>query len=178
MGYHVAFEWLDGVDKELHYAAWKQDSCDDGPGVRSVLFLQGCSKGCLGCHNAKTHDAGAGYSASVSELVHQAEEICENKRITISGGEPLEQMEGLHNLIAALKSDGFEVCIYTGWFIEQVPASLLDMIDYIKAGPYIATLRDTTLQYVGSSNQRMYRCVRGNLTEIPLGNPSNTVICA
>ena len=164
--------------KDLHYAAWKQESCDDGPGVRSVLFLQGCSKGCLGCHNAKTHDAGAGYSASVLELVQQAKKMCENKRITISGGEPLEQMEGLHSLVASLKGDGFEVCVYTGWSIEQVPATLLQMVDYIKAGPFIASLRDTTLQYVGSSNQRMFRCVCGNLTEIPLGDAPYTVSCA
>lgn len=61
----------------------------DGPGIRTVLFLQGCKKRCEGCHNPQTWEIKAGKIIAISELF---EAICANskmKRITISGGEPL-----------------------------------------------------------------------------------------
>lgn len=163
---------------ELNYAGWKLESCDDGPGIRTVLFLQGCSKNCPGCHNAKTHDAKSGYKDTIAELVIHAQKICCNKRITISGGEPLEQLTGLYSLIGELKSLGFEVCVYTSRNIGQVPAKLLHMIDYIKVGPFIEQLRDAKLQYVGSSNQRFFHCVKGQLREISLAKTSLTPFVA
>ena len=64
------------------------------------------------------------------------ESHCGNKKITISGGEPLEQANSLEILIHRLKGKGYNVCVYTGWEIERVPENILRLVDYIKTGSF------------------------------------------
>ena len=96
----------------LEVAGWKKNSCDDGPGIRSVLFLQGCSMNCPGCHNRDIQKRGEGSLMSIDEIISFVESRCHNKRITISGGEPLEQWEALEKLLISLKEKGFDICLY------------------------------------------------------------------
>ena len=96
---------------EIECAGWYNDSCDDGPGIRSVLFLQGCSRNCKGCHNAGIKEHGKGKMVSIEELMVFIESHCCNKKITISGGEPLEQANSLEILIHRLKGKGYNVCV-------------------------------------------------------------------
>lgn len=141
------------------------ESCDDGPGVRTVIFLQGCSKCCKGCHNESAKIKGMGKTEQVDFFVNFLEKVCENKKVTISGGEPLEQMEALLELVEKLKGLGYNICVYSGWDLKMVPDSIFRYIDYIKVGEYISSLRDEDIQFYGSSNQRMYQVVNGRLTE-------------
>lgn len=130
------------------------------------------------CHNARTHTEGTGFATGIQDLVQQAEERCCNRRITISGGEPLEQLPALYAFIRALKARSFEVCIYTGWELPQVPQELISLIDYLKVGPFIAALKDAAMQYVGSSNQRMFCCRSGQMEGIPLKGMPLIRFCA
>lgn len=152
----------------IECAGWYDDSCDDGPGVRSVLFLQGCSKNCKGCHNAGIREHGKGTMVPIEELVAFIELRCRNKKITVSGGEPLEQADGLEILIRRLKRKGYNVCVYTGWEIERVPERILRLVDYIKTGGFVMDLRNTNIQYVGSSNQHMFSVDNGSIEELDL----------
>lgn len=152
----------------IECAGWYGDSCDDGPGVRSVLFLQGCSKNCKGCHNAGIREHGKGTMVPIEELVAFIESQCRNKKITISGGEPLEQADGLEILIRSLKGKGYNVCVYTGWEIERVPERILRLVDYIKTGGFVTDLRNPNIQYVGSSNQHMFSVDNGSIEELDL----------
>lgn len=70
-------------------------SATDGPGIRSVLFLQGCSIKCEKCHNESAQHVGDGTLCDVDNLIIYIKERCLNKKITISGGEPLEQYEAV-----------------------------------------------------------------------------------
>ena len=139
----------------IECAGWKQNSCDDGPGVRSVLFLQGCEKHCPGCHNPDLQEHGKGITVSVDEVAAFVLERCRNRKLTISGGEPLEQLEALLELSRKLKAVGFHICVYTGRNWEKIPESLLDLVDIMKVGGFLETRKNPALRYVGSSNQRM-----------------------
>ena len=138
-------------------------SCDDGPGIRTVLFLQGCSKACPGCHNTTIHSRGNGKVVTVQELVDLVMKKCRNRKLTISGGEPLEQLPALLSLLAELKRRGFNLCLYTGWKLDEVPQQILALLDVIKVGDFRQELSHEPLCFVGSSNQRMYQLKDGEI---------------
>lgn len=152
----------------IECAGWHNNSCDDGPGVRSVLFLQECSRNCGGCHNAGINEHGKGTMVPIEDLMVFIESRCCNKKITISGGEPLEQANSLKILIQRLKEKGYNVCVYTGWEIERVPEHILRFVDYIKTGSYAMDLKNSDIQYAGSSNQRMFSVDHGNIRELDI----------
>lgn len=151
--------------KYLEIAGWKKSSCDDGPGMRSVLFLQGCSMNCPGCHNKDIQKRGSGCLMSIEETILYIEERCHNKRITISGGEPLEQWEALEELLVELRKRKFNICIYTGWNYEKVPERVFKLVDYIKTGNFIIEKKNADIHYVGSENQRMYHLTGSGVWE-------------
>lgn len=123
----------------------------DGYGYRTVLFLQGCVRHCKGCQNERAWDIALGTKIEVGNLARQLREICFNKKLTISGGEPLLQKEALVALLEKLKD--FDLCIYTGYNLNEVPADILKYLKYIKVGPYIQEFKTTTKPFVGSENQ-------------------------
>jgi anaerobic ribonucleoside-triphosphate reductase activating protein len=127
----------------------------DGPGVRTVVFFQGCDLRCKGCQNKSTWDMKSGTEVEVAELAALLKkEVC-NKKITFSGGEPLMQAEGLIELCKLL--GGFSIAVYTGHELEEVPSELLDHIDYIKTGSFREELKTTVEPFVGSTNQEFRR---------------------
>lgn len=145
------------MGKKLEIAGWKKTSCDDGPGMRSVLFLQGCSMNCAGCHNKIAQKKGDGELRDVVEVADSIIQKCHNRRLTISGGEPLEQWEALKELITMLSDSDFDICIYTGWSMDRIPKEVFQMVNYVKIGSFVASLRSDNIHYVGSSNQRMFK---------------------
>ena len=152
----------------IECAGFYENSCDDGPGVRSVLFLQGCTKNCIGCHNYKIREHGKGTRVKIDDLINYIDLYCCNKKITISGGEPLEQMDSLIILLSKLKKRGYNICMYTGWELNMVPHKIIILLDYIKTGGFISNLKNSNIQYVGSSNQHMYYIDNGNVIELSL----------
>lgn len=157
------------MGKKLEIAGWKKTSCDDGPGMRSVLFLQGCSMNCVGCHNKIAQKKGNGEWRDVAEIADSIIRKCHNKRLTISGGEPLEQWEALRELITMLADRDFDICIYTGWNMDKIPDEVFQMVNYVKTGSFVADLKSDNIHYVGSSNQRMFkRESSGEWTELNL----------
>lgn len=155
--------------KRIECAGWIDCSCDDGPGIRSVLFLQGCRMNCPGCHNRQIQEHGKGTMMEIDMLIDFIDRKCGNKRITISGGEPLEQLESLQILVGNLKNKGYEICVYTGWELEHVPKALFKKVDFIKTGGFVSNLRNSNIQYVGSLNQHMFSVKNGSVIEIDLG---------
>ena len=124
----------------------------DGPGIRTVLFVQGCHQRCEGCHNPSTWDMNAGMTIPVGELADELRSKCLNRKLTISGGEPLLQVPAVLELVSAL--DDFNIVLYTGFELEDVPKELADHLDYIKVGYFDKEKCCTTIDYVGSVNQR------------------------
>lgn len=89
----------------------------DGPGVRFVIFMQGCSLQCKYCQNRDTWDLHAGNVYTVEEIVQKVLKyknyITPNGGVTISGGEPLLQLTFLSELLRALKKEGLHTAVDT-----------------------------------------------------------------
>lgn len=133
----------------------KNPSLCDGYGYRTVLFLQGCTLHCKGCHNKSTWSLDEGELIEVSELAQILRQKVANKKLTISGGEPLLQKEPLLELLQVLQD--FDICLYTGHEIEEVPEEILRYLKYIKVGRYIMEEKTSTIPFVGSKNQKFMR---------------------
>ena len=124
----------------------------DGPGIRTVLFIQGCEQKCKGCHNPSTWDIEGGRTISVENLISELRSNVINKKLTISGGEPLLQYSSVFALLKGLVD--FDIALYTSFKLTDVPDEILKYIRYIKVGTYIQEKRCTTIPYVGSTNQK------------------------
>ncbi|MBQ7179279.1 MAG: radical SAM protein [Victivallales bacterium] len=129
----------------------------DGPGIRNVVFFQGCSRHCPGCHNMGTWNPNSGHEIEISELVSIIDSRTPMRRITISGGEPLMQIDGLIELAKSLRQRNYDIAVYTGNRLDDVPQKLLDLIDYIKVGDYQKEYRTSVKPYVGSTNQEFIK---------------------
>ena len=120
----------------------------NGPGIRAVLWLQGCSLGCPGCFNPATHPRDSGERASVDELLARVADLGLGiEGLTVSGGEPLEQARPLRALLERLRRETpLSVILFTGFTWEEVTtaaemADVLLFIDVLVAGRYDAARR-------------------------------------
>ena len=94
---------------------------------------------------------------TVSDLVATIDKHTPLKKITISGGEPLLQIEGLLELVKSLRKLGYDIAVYTGNCLSDVPRKLLELIDYIKVGDYQQEHRTSVKAFVGSTNQEFIK---------------------
>ena len=133
----------------------KNPSLCDGYGYRTVVFLQGCDLHCPGCHNKSTWDPNKGTLMEVGDLAKLLRDKAINKKVTISGGEPLLQKEAVLELLKELSD--FDLCLYTGREMEDVPLEMLKYLKYIKVGRFVLEERTSTTPFVGSKNQRFVR---------------------
>ena len=88
----------------------------DGPGIRMVVFMQGCPMRCLYCHNPDTWDVKKGTATEATELIERYEKnkaFYSHGGITVTGGEPLVQLEFLTELFALAKERGIHTCLDT-----------------------------------------------------------------
>lgn len=87
----------------------------DGPGIRFVVFMQGCPMRCLYCHNPDTWDIKGGKEVSVDDLIEEYEKGKNFTKggITVTGGEPLLQIEFVTELLKEAKSRGIHTCVDT-----------------------------------------------------------------
>jgi len=137
-----------------------QDSIVDGPGLRFVVFTQGCPHACPGCHNLETHDPVGGEDVPVENIIADMLKNPLTDGLTLTGGEPFRQPKDCAKLARAAHAAGLNVWCYTGWRLEDLqnmPAAqvLLQEIDVLIDGPYEEARRSLTLQWRGSENQRI-----------------------
>ncbi len=157
--------------KPLRIAGTQRDSIVDGPGIRYVIFTQGCPHHCAGCHNPQTHDFEGGEVADVEAIL---KEIFENRLVggvTFSGGEPFCQADALVPIAEMLKARGKHLMIYTGYLLEELQKmpnegvqKLLELADILVDGPFVLAQRNLTLPYRGSENQRVIDMVQTRAT--------------
>ncbi|MCL2569247.1 MAG: anaerobic ribonucleoside-triphosphate reductase activating protein [Oscillospiraceae bacterium] len=136
------------------------DSIVDGPGLRYVVFTQGCPHRCPGCHNPATHDTDGGREMPVEDIIRDMLRNPLTDGLTLTGGEPFLQAEDCAKIARAAHEAGLNVWCYSGYTLEQlreIPEAevLLKEIDVLVDGPYLEAQRSLSLQWRGSENQRI-----------------------
>lgn len=128
-----------------------------GPGRRLAIWLQGCSIRCLGCVSMDTWASGP--LTTVDELVHAAAPALRSAEgVTVSGGEPFDQIEGLRALLSRIRAvTPADILVYSGYSLEHLGDLLTEfdgLIDCIIADPYQHGAPQT-LSLRGGDNQRL-----------------------
>ena len=149
----------------MNYAAIKTCDFANGPGVRVSLFVSGCTLGCDGCFNADAQDFtyGQQFDDTTSETVLRLLTPEYVRGLSVLGGEPFEpqNIPALTSFLQTVraKRPDKDVWIYSGHTFEEIVtgdgAELLSLADVLVDGPFVKEKRDPTLQFRGSSNQRM-----------------------
>ena len=130
----------------------------DGPGLRTSIYLAGCRHECQGCHNPQSWDFNGGKDMTIAEILNHVEYNGFN--VTLSGGDPLYQVDAATALCNELRKRDVTVWVYTGFTYEHILANeklsqILSVADVLVDGPFIEAKRDTSLLFRGSSNQRL-----------------------
>ena len=151
------------MDELIRIAGVVDESIVDGPGIRFVVFTQGCSHNCKGCHNPKTHSYKGGTLIKVGDIINRMLENPLIDGLTISGGEPFDQANTVSILAHCVKKLGYSVWTYTGYLYEDIVKiaktdlgykTLLESTDVLVDGEFDETKMDSTLRFKGSTNQR------------------------
>lgn len=161
----------------MRYAQIRSMDISNGENVGVSIFVQGCPFHCKGCFNQETWDFNGGkeFTKNIENKFLKLIDRPHIKRVSILGGEPLckENAEGVLRLIAQIPDDK-EIWIYTGFTYEALTSDvstddlettiwrsrikdILNAIDVLVDGQYIEELRDLSLKFRGSSNQRIIR---------------------
>ena len=140
------------------------ETISDGYGLRYAIYFAGCAHHCPGCHNPESHDPRRGEPLTVERAETICAAIAANPildGVTLSGGDPLLQPEAMAAFLRLVKErTGQNVWCYTGYTLEECLADparreCLRWIDTLVDGRYVEALRDLSLDFRGSSNQRI-----------------------
>lgn len=151
-------------NKKLRLFGTVNDSIVDGPGIRFGVFVQGCPHNCPGCHNPGSHDPAGGYDGDIGEIFERIKKNPLLDGVTFSGGEPFMQAKTLAELARLVHGIGLDVVTYTGFTFEELMEKaneengfmeLLEETDILVDGRFVLELRDISLLFKGSSNQRI-----------------------
>ena len=151
------------MEELLRIAGIVNESIVDGPGIRLVVFTQGCSHNCRGCHNPQTHSYTGGTLVKVGDIIEKMKKNPLLDGITISGGEPFDQANVTGILAYMAKKLGYNVRTYTGYTYENILKkantdlgwkTLLENTDVLVDGEFDETKKDPYLRFKGSTNQR------------------------
>ena len=126
-----------GKEKDLQYYAkvhsFESFGAVDGPGIRFVIFLQGCHLECKYCHNRDTWDINSGKYESLDEIftkvIRYKNYICPNGGVTVTGGEPLLQVKFLIELFKKLKEENIHTCIDTSGMVS-ITDDIKELLSY------------------------------------------------
>ena len=164
----------------MNYGEIKKYDIANGPGVRVTLFVSGCRHHCKGCFNAETWDFHYGnpYTEKTEKEILDALNHPYIAGLTLLGGEPFEP-ENQRELVKLLKKvrkmyPKKNIWSYSGYVYDkdlipggraytEVTDEMSSYIDVLVDGPFVEDLKDITLQFRGSSNQRIL-----NLREMKL----------
>lgn len=164
----------------MKYAKIRKLDVTNGPGVRTTLFVSGCTHNCEGCFNKEQQDFNYG-NKFTKETEDEFIELTKNRQIkgvNILGGEPMQQImdDTLLNLLKRIKLETDKpIWLWSGYTFEEIVNNpkrleILREVDVLIDGKFQADKRDIMLKYRGSSNQRVIDVKKsleqGNIVEI------------
>lgn len=156
----------------MNYATIKNCDIANGPGVRISLFVSGCTHRCKGCFNEVAWDFNYGepFTEETVEMILKMMAPSYIKGITLLGGEPFEPQNqpALLELVKRIRQNYPEKSIwaFSGYLYEKdilagrlgdpsITRAFLEHIDVLVDGPFVESLKDLSLRFRGSSNQRL-----------------------
>lgn len=147
----------------LRIAGCKKHSSVNGPGVRYVLFMQGCTHHCPGCQNPETWDPVGGMAVNVEDIIQEIRSTRYLDGVTLSGGDPLLQPDAARTIAKAMQEDSLNVWLYTGWTYEQImrgsagqkAKEVLPYVNVLVDGPFVEQRKTGHSFWRGSDNQRL-----------------------
>ncbi|MDE5978026.1 MAG: anaerobic ribonucleoside-triphosphate reductase activating protein [Turicibacter sp.] len=149
----------------MYYAQIRKFDIANGPGIRSSLFVSGCTHGCKGCFNqAYQHFRyGQVWTKEVEDQFINHLNTPNVRGVTILGGEPMDQVQDqdLLYLVKRIKKETTQtIWIYSGYTFEEIVAhekryAILKVCDVLVDGRFIEELKDLNLRFRGSKNQRI-----------------------
>lgn len=146
----------------MRYNKIRKMDIADGPGVRVSIFFQGCTFNCKNCFNPSTHDFNGGEEFT-DEVIEEVLDLCDKefiKGLSILGGEPMHpfNIKGTIKLARAFKERFPEKTIWSwsGFLIENIyDKEVLNYIDVLVDGQFVEELKNPSLKWAGSENQRV-----------------------
>lgn len=156
----------------MYYGEIKRNDIANGEGVRVTLFVSGCTNHCKGCFQPQTWDFcyGKPFTAETEELIIKALEPAHINGLTLLGGDPFEP-KNQRDLLGFVKRvreiyPGKTIWAFTGFTYEELKTDgsysrceatdeMLDLIDILVDGRFVEELKDISLVFRGSSNQRI-----------------------
>ena len=157
----------------MNYHKIEKTSIANGEGIRVVLWVSGCSLHCKGCHNPETWSLSSGklFNEEAKKELFEALDKSYIQGITFSGGHPLENenLNEIFELIIEIKDKcpNKDIWLYTGYQFDDIINSpfrdinttlrkrIVEMCDVVVDGKYVDELRNITLKWRGSENQRV-----------------------
>ncbi|MBQ8640664.1 MAG: radical SAM protein [Clostridia bacterium] len=142
-----------------------RESIVDGPGLRFVVFVQGCPHHCPGCQNPESHDPEGGFVTSTSRIWDNLIRNPSLRGVTFSGGEPFLWARELAEVGRCAKARGLDVMTYSGYTWEELRKmaqtdegvrDLLAVTRYLVDGRFVLARKDMTLRFRGSANQHIW----------------------
>jgi anaerobic ribonucleoside-triphosphate reductase activating protein len=144
----------------VEIAGIRTESFEDGIGIRTVIYFQGCKHHCYNCQNPHTWGFGDGKEVSIQYLLNIIDNDTLSSGVTFSGGCPFcsNNIDEIILLAKEIKKRNYNIWAYCGEKIENLNDKQLELLQYIDVlidGQYVDKLRDDTLAFRGSSNQRI-----------------------
>lgn len=151
--------------ESMNYAKIRKLDVTNGPGIRTTLFVSGCTHNCEGCFNKEQQDFNYGneFTKEVEDEFIEYTKSRQIKGVNILGGEPMQQImdDALLNLLKRIKLEtNKSIWLWSGYTFEEIvnKPKMLDIlkeIDVLIDGKFEMDKRDIMLKYRGSSNQRV-----------------------
>ena len=149
----------------MRYMQIRKYDVANGPGIRSTLFVAGCTFRCPGCFNESYQDfkAGEPWTKAIEDEFIAHIKQPNIKGVTILGGDPLDQIMDtqLYDLLKRIKEEtGKNIWIFSGHLYEKLiqnerQRDILSCCDVLVDGPFILAQKDLKLKFRGSANQRL-----------------------
>ncbi len=147
----------------MRYGQIRKYDVANGPGIRSTIFVTGCTHNCKNCFNKEYQDFDYGdvWTSKETKEVIDYLKLNEVNGLTVLGGEPFQNEKDLYKIIKEIQKEiSKDIWIFSGYTFDQIiedenKKKLLELCDVLVDGPFIEDLKNLKLKFRGSSNQRI-----------------------
>ena len=162
----------------MNYASIRKCDIANGTGFRVSLFVSGCARHCKGCFNqeAQNPDYGNVFDDDAKNKIFRELDKPYCKGLSLLGGDPMSKIGDIRKTVISLckevkeKYPDKDIWMWSGYTYQELLSDdtsngVFDFIDYLVDGPFIESMKDSSLRFCGSSNQRIIK-LHPHITEL------------